>query len=812
MSADNSSVADGSSGPSKAQGDNSAEPMDVGAPAVTVQKAKEEVIALMHDPSKVYKDLEDGSVKKENLKELADQRVYVAGALPPLRKPFINAMIGFTFLMKLFTPLGLAISTLLTDMTHWEVFGSKIDQKTRVSYSRTGRSYFEYPIKRCIPSCFRALVEEMISLHWICPMVGCMSGPFYQDDPTGMSLTLSGAAERTNKEQALADFADHWLNTHADKTKCQVLCCDTTDADAGCETTCGKSTCAFTTESAAVDHWRNNRKHSAPYKLRTGKKLAKKDLVYNMRQSANQQAEIDTRLAKFRELQALKWGIMLPVSAIVYPKGFCTLTTLEALQQQRVAENRTSLLHFSDLQSDSPADLGNKAAGVPQLELVFRRQWMHGLDAVLAPFTMAITKVIQWSQDLTDEEVVKGIEVYTSRLYDLQRPITNDELLIFPPDKRSKLSKGKRKHSTETKTPAPQKDEDSELDVPEKFGPATMKRQKVEWGSGTGKRVESESCAEDLRRTRAETGRVGKNKQPLSPSRIFTERLENYYRLEGELLQMKRTPMIKNIRERIMAKSCVTLSHCEHQVFTRFHRMRVDRTIAFLQLQHVARCLHRSINMDWGRQREQEAGYNLVELTQSVEENRLSPLMDDQGYIEGSLAQYLPAALHGENLMRGLKKDKVVDSADETHGVSGILAGTAWPNNYQQESERGFQEGLKSGPKIYEKMVKEAAKASSKVHKDKMYCTPKWNPEPKDSAGPGPAEPMGKIPGELSISVSVAGDSSGSSKAQRRERIVRKTTASATATSSDTVKPHDLSEFEPFHFDSTTQNLPTGLS
>ena len=794
------SVADVSSDTSKAQdGSSPVEHMD-DTPTLTLEETQTEVVRMLTNPShEVYHTIDGNGVRKENLRALAEDReVYVAGALPQLRKPFVDHMLAFTFLMKMFTPLGLAISTILTDMTHWEVFASK-NQDVKC-YSRKGRSYFEYPIKRCTPSCFRALVEELISLRWICPMVGCMSGPFYTRDPSAPAGTsLSAAPGRISKEQALTDFADHWLMTHADRTKCQVLCCDTTDVETGCETVCGRSNCAFATETAAVKHWRTNKHHKKPYELSKGK--SKLNEKFNTEQMAKQQAEIDIRTAKFRELQALRWGITLPVSGITYPEGYGTLTSLEALQKQREAENRKSTLLFRDLQSDSPTDVGTRAYGVPQLELVFRHRWFHGLlDPVLSPFTMGITHVLQWSQTLTDEEVDAGMVLYTGHLYDEQRPMTNDEFKIFPPEprakpKKTKASKGKRKHPSNDKVSAQPSEDDSAVDLQEQFGPTGVKRPKMEWGFGTGKRTQLENRAEDLRRTPAEIALVGiKNKKPCSLNKIYNNRLQTYCRLEGELLQFKRNQVTKSLREKILSQKVVTLTHNEWQIFTRFHELRVDRTVAFLRLQHATRCLHRGmIDMEWDRLREQEAGYNLNGMTQIVEHDLIFPLMDGDGYIAGTLANHLPIALHGDDLLRNCKKGRVVASADETQGVQEILAGRAWPKKHEAEARKAFEAGQEKASQYLEEKA-ETAGVTPQGYKPKMFSTP-WGSKPKDPAGPRPAESKGKMLPDLSIVVPVAGGSSESSKAQGNKRLVKKTAASATVTSSETVKPEDLAEF-----------------
>jgi len=603
-----------------------------------------------------------------------------------------------------------------------------------------------------------------------------MSGPFYSRDATaksGVRLTQMTTLEvRTEKDKALLAFEEHWLVTHTDHRKTQVFCHQTADPDAGFSVQCASTTRAFVTLETATEHWMNHKDHVAAYKVpKTEDRVA--DRAMRSQMEEKQAVEIRCRQRRFREVQAAQWGTTLPVSAEQYPQGYGPKARLEVLLECTPVEDRHSMLFLDDCQLSSPAELRRAARGTPALEMVFRGTWMDGLQK-LTPFGLPGPLVIDWDRDMSPQDVRKGIDTYQHRV----KTSTMDtaELTTFPPVE-------KRKRKTEA---PPTPGLEPEIVVQKKPKVSEVPRGGAKPKAST-KKKENEVMV--MRKLPEDFLPHPVNGRERSGNYIYGERFKTYYRLEGELIGMKKRSELIAIRGRILeGGSKVQLSEKELRILNRFHTKRCERSVAFVQLLHAAKCMRKREPTIDEAQRIQEAGYYLAAVNRRLEVEYTTSVRDETGQIRGSMERHLPAQYHGSAVPTQCRFKDVAEA-----GVDDSSPGVPYINerNLRKEAMDVYEEARKTSMAYHPDPMEGQDEGSADQQKGGVFNTPSWlDSSPHDSGRPVRSERGGKdLPKGASSSSKgpkASEPSSGGSKANKKRGQ-----ASATSTvTSGSVYPH----------------------
>ena len=248
---------------------------------------------------------------------------------------------------------------------------------------------------------------------------------------------------------------------------------------------------------------------------------------------------------------------------------------------------------------------------------------------------------------------------------------------------------------------------------------------------------------------------------------------------------MKKREEICSIRNRILAGGKVQLSEKEVRILHRFHTKRCERSVAFVQLLHAARCMRKKEPVIDEAQKNQEAGYYLQSVNRSLEIDYAQSVRDANGIIHGSLVRHLPAEWHGSQVPGGCLYKDVVDAPVECAGVPYIKE-----RRLREAAQDAYEEARKTSA-AYHPDPMEGQEDSAVPQKGGVFTTPSWRDSvPQGSGRPGRAEheardpPQGADPSSKHPKSSELG-SGGTKGAQRKG----KTPATSTVTSGS-VYPH----------------------
>jgi len=625
---------------------------------------------------RIYIVFDEMGMDKEALRRLQQDRVVVAGALPPLNHQAQVSFHRFEFWTALMTMKTMLVSLVLSLAQHWEIFPTR----GQVTESRTGRSLIEYPIRRCTPANFKRLVREFIELKWICPMVGCMHIPFYSGKDKKrpeVQLQPDVAATRHHQNRALLDFEQHWMTTHVDRTAAQVLCSETGDDQ---YTTCAPTT-AFVTLKQATDHWMTHPVHQAAVPDEPGED--EMDVDGQEQAEMNHAEEVRYRQRRFREIQSSKWGIALPVDVITYPNGYGEYTSLEILNSAPdVVYRQPTQLHMHGHQCSQPWT--KDAAGVPQMESIFRDIFKPEAS-LLSSDTIPAEAI---TAEGTVEELKAGWRNYCSQHREGILK-TEEDLQTFPPTSKkakSKIRKAKAKthkdekeeanHSDsqdpESSEPSPKKPRresprnpkvkeerrtpsKSPVGQPTKTGRSRRRaRNQARLGKtrDAGSSLILEKGAESIRRLPHEQG------SKISGHALNLARVQRYHDAAKQVDDCMKTPVMKSLAKKIRLSrkgDIVIPTAQEDSALRNFYATRCRRTVALQQALHTSRCCKEAqpaVTEDASRR---EAHFSFEEIQKEVEKEFVTAL--GPNLIAGTGDDALDFRLHVVNSYRAAQRE-----------------------------------------------------------------------------------------------------------------------------------------------------------